>query len=59
MKVRRGVDMGSDHNLVIAKVKLKMKKNWDDKTSQRVTFDTTLLNDPVKKEEFRINIFNR
>ena len=59
VKVRRGADVGSDHNLVIAKVKLKLKKNWADKTSQRVRFDTTLLKNPVKKEEFRINLSNR
>ena len=58
VKVRRGADVDSDHNLVIVKVKLKMKKNWADKTSQRVRFDTSLLNNPVK-EEFRIDLSNR
>ena len=59
MKVRRGADVGSDHNLVIAKVRLKLKKKWTDKTSQRIRFDTTLLKNPVKKEEFKISLSNR
>ena len=30
LKARRGADIASDHHLVVAKVKLKLKKNWAD-----------------------------
>ena len=55
----KGATVGSDHNLVVGKVKLKLKKNWKDKTKSRQKFNTTLLKNPAKKEEFQITLQNR
>ena len=32
VRVMKGATVGSDHNLVVGKVKLKLKKNWKEKT---------------------------
>ena len=59
VRVMKGATVGSDHNLVVGKVKLKLKKNWKDKTKSRQKFNTTLLKNPAKKEEFQITLQNR
>ena len=59
VKVMRGATVGSDHNLLLGKIKLKLKRNWKDKTQSRQKFNTTLLKDPAKKEEFQIALQNR
>ena len=59
VKVMRGATVGSDHNLLLGKIKLKLKRNWKDKTQNRQKFNTTLLKNPAKKEEFQIALQNR
>ena len=57
VRVRGGADVGSDHHLVTAKVKLKLMKQA---TPYRVRrFDIGKLRDPKKKHEFRLELKNR
>jgi exonuclease III len=35
VRVRRGADVASDHHLLVARIKLKLRKNWTGETNQR------------------------
>ena len=59
VRVMRGADAYTDHHLVVARIKLKLKRNWTGRKSGRCRFDTGLLKDQVKKEEFKIALKNR
>jgi hypothetical protein len=59
VKVRRGADVASDHHLLVARLKLKLKKNWTGDVSARQRYNTTILKDPKKKEEFRVKLSNK
>ena len=59
VRVMKGATVGSDHNLVVAKLKLRLKKDWKGKTETRQKFNTTLLKNLAKKEEFQIALSNR
>ena len=54
----RGADVGSDHNLAIAKIKIKLKRR---KKKPKVCkkFDVGKLNNDDVREEFKISIRNR
>ncbi|VDP56612.1 unnamed protein product [Schistosoma margrebowiei] len=53
VRSRRGADIASDHRLVVANLKLKLKKNW---TTGQIT---VLLRDTDKPNEFKIALNNR
>jgi hypothetical protein len=54
----RSADVGSDHNLVMAKLTLKLRKAKNrDKRNQRLDF--AKLKNPTTKREFRAAIKNR
>lgn len=58
VRAMRHADIGSDHNLVTAKIRLKLRKaNIGTSNSKR--FDVTKLKDPVVREEFNITLRNR
>ncbi|KAK3515953.1 hypothetical protein QTP86_004679, partial [Hemibagrus guttatus] len=58
VRVMRHADAGSDHNLVVAKLTLKLRKaKIGDKRSQR--FDVAKLKEPTAKKEFSISLKNR
>ena len=59
VRVRRGADAASDHHLLVARMKLKLKRNWTGGTNQRQRYNTTLLKDPTKLEEFKISLSNK
>ena len=59
VRVMKGATVGSDHNLVVGKVKLKLKKNWKEKTKSRQKFNTAVLKNPAKQEEFKLALSNR
>ena len=59
VRVRRGADVASDHHLLVARVKLKLKKNWAGAVMQRKKFNTALLRDPNKLQEFKLAITNK
>ena len=59
VRVRRGADVASDHHLLVARLKLKLRRNWTGKTNQRFGYNTFLLNDTNKREEFSITLSNK
>ena len=56
--VRRGADVGSDHHLVTATLKLKLRKNTTSKTG-RQQFDVDKLHDMKTKNTFTIQLKNK
>ena len=58
VKVRRGADVGSDHHLVTAHIKLKLRKTFV-KTNIQKRFDTHQLRDDRKRSAFVIDLRNR
>ena len=58
MKVRRGADVGSDHHLVVAQLKLKLKRAYR-KTNIQKRFDTHQLKDDKVRSAFILGLRNR
>ncbi|CAH8650448.1 unnamed protein product [Schistosoma curassoni] len=59
VRIRRGADVASDHHLVVANLKLKLKKNWTSGQTAIQRFNTAFLRDTVKLNEFKIALNNR
>ncbi|CAH8633484.1 unnamed protein product [Schistosoma curassoni] len=59
VRTRRGADVASDHHLVVANLKLKLKKNWTGGQTAIQRFNTAFLRDTVKLNEFKIALNNR
>ena len=57
--MKRGADATSDHHLVIANIKLKLKRNWAGAAHQRNRYDVGCLKDVRKLDEFRVTVRNR
>ena len=57
----RGADIGSDHHLLVGKVKIKLKRYGSSfcKEGKRVRFQVNLLQDPQKRQEFHLKLKNR
>ena len=47
------------HHLLVARLKLKLRRNWTERTNQRLGYNTFLLNDTNKPEEFSITLSNK
>ncbi|XP_066283048.1 uncharacterized protein [Branchiostoma lanceolatum] len=58
VRVYRGADVGSDHYLSIAKIKIKLKRQKK-KASLPRRFDTSKLKDPATGEQFEASLRNR
>ena len=58
IRVRRGTDVGSDHHLVTANLKLKLRRNGPDKARQQ-RFDVRKLKEPRKKSTFILQRKNK
>ena len=58
VRVMRGADVASDHHLVIANIKLKLKKLSTHVNVKR-KFDVGKLQDPKIQQEFKLEIKNR
>ena len=56
--MNRGADVGSDHQLVIAKVKLKLRKTGK-KSTTRLQFDIEKLQDLHVRNSFKIELKNK
>ena len=54
--VQRRADVASDHHLLVAKLTLKLKRNWTGDRNQRQRYDT---NDTSKQQVFKIGLFNK
>ena len=58
VRVRRGADVGSDHHLVTATVKLKLRKNGQ-RNSRQHRFDVKKLRDPKARSAFVLQLKNK
>ncbi|VDP78865.1 unnamed protein product, partial [Schistosoma curassoni] len=56
---RKRADIASDHHLVVASLKLKLKKNWTTGQTALQRFNTAFLRDIDKLNEFKIALNNR
>lgn len=56
VKVRRGADVGSDHHLVTANIKLKLMKTAPKSSTKRI--DTGKLRDNKARQDFRLELKN-
>ncbi|XP_073714068.1 uncharacterized protein [Misgurnus anguillicaudatus] len=59
VRAKRGADVASDHHLVVARLKLQLKKEWMATTAQRHKYNTCFLRDTHKLEEFRVALSNK
>ncbi|VDP29744.1 unnamed protein product [Schistosoma margrebowiei] len=59
MRTRRGADIASDHHLVVAKVKLKLKKHWTTGQTALQRFNSAFLRHTDKLSKFKITLINR
>ncbi|VDO59382.1 unnamed protein product [Schistosoma margrebowiei] len=59
VRTRRGADVDSDYHLVVANLKLKLKKNWTSGQTALQRFNTAFLRDTNKLNEFKISFNNR
>ncbi|VDO96498.1 unnamed protein product, partial [Schistosoma curassoni] len=59
VRTRRGAEIASDHHLVVAKMKMKLKKYWTNGQTALQTFNTAFLRDTVKLNKFKIALNNR
>ncbi|VDP42983.1 unnamed protein product [Schistosoma curassoni] len=55
----READIASDHHLVVANLKLKLKKNWTTGQTAIQRFNTAFLRDTDKLNKFKIALNNR
>lgn len=51
--------MASDHHLLTGIIKLKLKKNKTERTTQRLRYNTRLLKDTRMLEEYKITVKNK
>ena len=54
VRTRRGADIASDHHLVVAKMRLKLKKHWTTGQTALQRFNTAFLRHTDKLNQFRI-----
>jgi len=63
VRVKRGADVASDHHLLVARLKVKPRRNRTGRTNQRLGHNTFLLhdipNDITKQEDFSITLYNK
>ena len=59
VRVKRGADVGSDHHLVIARLKLKLRKNWTEQQGRKARFNINFLEDAQKQKDFQLVLSNR
>ncbi|VDP31610.1 unnamed protein product [Schistosoma margrebowiei] len=59
VRTRRGADIASAHHLVVANLKLNLKKNWTTGQTAFQRFNTVSLRDTHRLNEFKIALNNR
>ncbi|VDO63155.1 unnamed protein product [Schistosoma margrebowiei] len=59
VRTKRGTDIASDHDLLVAKMKLKLKKHWTMGWTISQKFNTAFLQDTNKLNEFKIALSNK
>ena len=55
----RGADVGSDHTLVVCKLRIKIARNKETGLQRHLRFDTTKLKTEDRQKEFAITLTNR
>ncbi|CAI2734940.1 unnamed protein product [Schistosoma spindalis] len=58
-RTKRGADIASDHHLLVAKMKLKLKRHWTTGRTISQKFNTALLRDNDKLNKFKITLSNK
>lgn len=58
-RVKRAADVASDYHLLTGTIKLKIKKNKTERSTQRLRYNTRLLKDTQMLEEFKITVKNK
>ena len=58
VRVKRGADAASDHHLVVAKLKLKLKR-WETISNKRTKYNTQLLQEKAYADAFQIALKNK
>ena len=59
MRVKRGSDVVSDHQLLVVQVKLKLRRDFSGNSIKRQRYNTALLRNATKLGEFQIALSNR
>ncbi|VDP42803.1 unnamed protein product [Schistosoma margrebowiei] len=59
VRTKRGADIASDHHLLVAKMKLKLKKHWTMGRTISQKFNTAFLQDTNKLNKFKIVLNNK
>ncbi|VDP52022.1 unnamed protein product [Schistosoma margrebowiei] len=59
MRTKRGADIASDHHLLVAKMKLKLKKHWTMGRTISQKFNTAFLQDTNKLNKLKIDLSNK
>ena len=59
VRVKRGADVGSDHHLLVAQVKLKLRRDFSGNSSKRQRYNTAILRNATKLGEFQLALSNR
>ena len=44
VRVRQGADVASDNHFLVARLKLKLRRNWTERTNQRLGYNTSNAN---------------
>ncbi|VDO57743.1 unnamed protein product [Schistosoma margrebowiei] len=59
MRTKRGADIASDHHLLVARMKLKLRKYWTMGRTISQKFNTAFLQDTEKLNKFKIVLSNK
>ncbi|VDO55038.1 unnamed protein product [Schistosoma margrebowiei] len=59
VRTKRGADMASDHHLLVAKMKWKLKKHWTTGRTISQKFNTAFLQDTNKLNKFKVVLRNK
>ena len=59
VRVKRGADVGSDHHLLVARLKLKLKKNYVGEIGNRKRYNLSLRKENTHREEFKLTLSNK
>ncbi|XP_018654313.1 hypothetical protein Smp_180050 [Schistosoma mansoni] len=58
-RTKRGADLASDHHPVMAKMEVKLKKQWKTGQTALQRFNIAFLRGTAKRNEFKITLNNR
>ena len=59
MRVKRGADVASDHHLVTARLKLKLRRNGVEQERRKARYKVDFLKDTSTAEEYKVALANR